>query len=684
MSNGSLVQIDNLTIGYRTKQGYTPVVRSVSLQIAAGEAFGLVGESGCGKSTLCMALLAYLRNGSRVLGGQVLFDHIDIFQLDNTALEHLRGRRIAFVPQNASQALTPTMRIGTQAMESLILHHGMSKLHAQQQIENILYRMQLPQPEQLMQRYPHQLSGGQQQRVMIAMALSSQPDLLILDEPTTGLDVTTQAHILDLLRMITHENNTTLFCVSHDLDAMARVSDRVGVMYAGEMVEIAPIDTLFKSPAHPYSLGLLLSIPHVSQAELHPPIPGQPVEPDADRQACAFAPRCTLSSPKCYDQSPNFTSVNPAHQVRCHHWQKLRAIVNHTESNKIYPIYSNNEKYRSVPLLMLHNVSIAYTRQSWLERVKHIPTVLDAVQNVSLEIYRGETLALVGESGSGKTTLLRSIVGLKTPHTGQITFSKFDITTSVDRRPREVCRAIQIIFQNPDASLNPRQTIANILEKPLRLYFNLNSVQCREFSRKLLEQVQLAPHYLERFPSQLSGGEKQRVAIVRAFAAEPELVLCDEITSALDVSTQSVVLNILKNLQVQRKLACLFVTHNLALVHAIADRVAVLYQGQLCEINSVGYLNKAPWHPYTETLIKTDSAFQGKITPQVFAPDIIYVPPTKGCPYQRSCSHHIGPICDEKDPPWQVASRDHRIRCHIAPRDLSLTQMTATTKAVSD
>ncbi|NJP04797.1 MAG: ABC transporter ATP-binding protein, partial [Chloroflexaceae bacterium] len=386
----------------------------------------------------------------------------------------------------------------------------------------------------------------------------------------------------------------------------------------------------------------------------------------------------------CHAQSPPFVQVDPIeapmHRVRCHHWQQVAA----TQTAPVPPngkehlghaaAVSSNGQEQSA-LLQLQDVAITYARNGLLQRVQRRPLPPPTVDQVSLTVQRGETLALVGESGSGKTTLLRAIAGLKSPCAGQITFGTLDLALPVKRRPRELRRTIQFIFQNPDASLNPRQSVAQLLERPLRLYFDLQPDQYHEQTGLLLEQVRLAPHYRERFPSQLSGGEKQRVAIARAFAAQPELVLCDEVTSALDVSVQSAVLAVLADLQTRQGVTYLFITHNLAVVRTIADRMAVLYHGRLCEIGPVAQLTTPPWHPYTETLLGAVPALDSTALPRTLARDVRDpAPPVRGCPFQRRCPRHLGAICDETTPPWHTAPNGRRMLCHIVPDELSRLQ----------
>lgn len=670
-----LIQVDQLTIGYHNREGtLLDVVRDVSLTIHAGETLGLVGESGCGKTTLALALLGYLRGGSRVVAGHVRFRGQDILRLPTSQLERLRRQSIGYVPQHANQALTPTMRVGEQLVEVLELRGGAQAHAVWQRAHELFVQVRLPQPETLLRRYPHELSGGQQQRAAIALALARQPELLILDEPTTGLDTTTQAHLIELLHLLSRETHTAMVCVSHDFGVIAHVSSRVAVMYAGEVVEVAPAPTLFRSPRHPYTRGLLTSLPRLAVAGIPAALPGHLPRIGTVHQGCAFAPRCTSATQLCHEQNPDLITITPpaqmVQQVRCHHWQQFAAHP----SRRLLPRMPSMAAPQETPALSIRDVRISYARPTIFARLRgSVPP--PTVDNVSLDVQRGETLALVGESGSGKTTILRTIAGLKMPAAGQIAFGTQNITGLVEQRSRTIRRAIQIIFQNPDASLNPRQTIEQILSHPLRLYFGLDHATRHQRAQELLAQVRLGAHYLARFPGQLSGGEKQRVAIARAFAAEPEVILCDEIIAALDVSVQAAILELLAEYQAQRGITYLFVTHNLSVVRAFADRVAVLYQGRLCEVGLVAAIYAPPWHPYTETLLRAiPEPTPGSLgfTPAADQPES--APPSRGCPFQRRCPRHLGRICDEVTPPWQTAAGGHHIACHIPLAELQATQ----------
>ncbi len=672
----SLIDIRDLTIGYTSKGGdLVHVLRNLSLQIRPGETLGLVGESGCGKSTLGHAMMGYLRSGSQVLGGSVHFANQDMFDLSPSELESIRGRQIALIPQNAGNSLTPTMRIGKQVVEAIELHVQRSDGSPEKRMLELFTKVRLPDPEMMARRYPHELSGGQQQRVVVAMALAGQPEMLVLDEPTTGLDVTTQAHILALLRDIVAELGTAMMYISHDLGVIARVSDRVAIMYAGEIVEDASAAGIFKSPAHPYTRGLLESIPRLALAGIPYSMPGQPPTPGV-LPGCAFAPRCTFATDICTSEPPNLDAIQQtSHFVRCHHWNKVLVTDFSKELEKVF--HTVDHETQDVPALELSEVEITYYRPGLFDRLGRNSEPPATVSDLTLSVRRGETLALVGESGSGKSTIVRAISGLLPAKSGSIRFEDCDLTVDVDNRPIDLCRNVQLIFQNPDASLNPRHTVAEILDQPLKLYFpELTRDERRERQIELLERVRLDGRYRLRYPAQMSGGEKQRVAIARAFAAEPEVVLCDEPTSSLDVSVQAAVLDLLADLQRERNITYIFITHDLAVVRAIADRVVVLYQGRICEVGTVDEIYTPPYHPYTETLLGAVLEPDPDTEPKLLASDTPELgPPAHGCVFQRRCPHHMAK-CDQEVPPWQTPEgvRSHRIRCHIPLEELSVTQ----------
>jgi peptide/nickel transport system ATP-binding protein len=668
-----LVDISDLTIGYHTKRGtLVHVLKNVFLKINPGETLGLVGESGCGKSTLGQAMMGYLRSGSKVLGGSVYFSGQDMFNLPDNQLESVRGKRIALIPQNAGDSLTPTIKVGKQIIEALELHTNLSEAAAKARMIELLGQVRLPHPEVMADRYVHELSGGQQQRVVVAMALAGEPDMLILDEPTTGLDVTTQAHILNLLRDIVSNLGTAMMYISHDLGVIARVSDRVALMYAGKIVEDATTRELFSSPSHPYARGLLESIPRLTIAGIPNSLPGQPPIPGT-LPGCSFAPRCSYADDQCVAVIPDLKPI-PAtgHLVRCHHWERVAATDFSQELQEVFHVIQHTTQ--DEPVIELSDVEITYYRPGIVDRLKGVPAPPATVSDITLSVQRGETLALVGESGSGKTTIVRTIAGLLPAKNGSIQYDEHDLSIKVDGRSLELCRNVQLIFQNPDASLNPRHTVAEILDQPLKLYFpKMNRDERRACQTELLERVRLDGRYRLRYPGQMSGGEKQRVAIARAFIADPEVVLCDEVTSALDVSVQAAVLDLLADLQRERNTTYIFIAHDLAVVRAIADRVAVLYQGRLCEVGTVDEIYSPPYHPYTETLLGAVLVPDPDAEPRLLASDTPELaPPAKGCAFQRRCPYCIPEKCVQQVPPWQFpeSQNGHKIRCHISVESL--------------
>ncbi len=658
----NVIAVRNLSIGFRGRSGeMLPVLRNIDLSVAPGESIGLVGESGSGKSTLALAMMGYLKTGLRVLDGSACFDGTDMFAQDRRALEGIRGGRLALIPQNSGQSLTPSLRVGAQIREALKLHSALPETGHEARVVELLAQVRLPDPAAIARRYPHELSGGQQQRVAIAMALAGEPEALLLDEPTTGLDVTTQAHILELLRDLARDTGMAMVYVSHDLGAIARVCDRVVVMYAGEIVLEGTARQVLRDPDHPYARGLLASIPKLSDKCLPRALDGRPPAPGQAGSGCAFVTRCAIAAERCGTDRPDLTRTLVGSRTRCHLPEQVRSI----------PLTGEREAGdRSLPealSLDLQDMAITYALPGLFDRLLGRETnAVATVDGISIALRHGETLGLVGESGSGKSTILKSIAGLLPPMSGRVLLKgKDDLPPRVEDRAGQHLRQVQLIFQNPDESLNPRQTIAQILAQPLKLYFGLTGQDLLDRSAQLLEQVRLGAHYLDRLPSQLSGGEKQRVAVARAFAAQPELVLCDEITSALDVSVQAAVLELLDDLRRDNSTSYIFVSHDLAVVKALSDRVAVLYQGRLCELGTTGDVYGSVSHPYTEVLLGAVLEPDPDFAPTLSTSDVVELsPPARGCPFQRRCPKRLGPVCEEMAPPRRTFPGGHAIWCH--------------------
>ena len=671
----SVQEINNLTIGFQSQKGeQISILKNITTKINKGETVGIVGESGSGKSTLALAMMGYVKHGLFTISGQCMFHSNNLLEMENKELETIRGRKIAMIPQNAGQSLTPNLKIGYQIDEALKLHTDLKKEDRDKKISELLNKVRLPSPEIMAQRYPHELSGGQQQRVAVAMALAGNPELLLLDEPTTGLDVTTQAHVLELLNFIAKDTGTSMVYVSHDLGAIAQVSDRVIVMYSGEIVLDGPVRDILKNPIHPYTFGLLKSIPKLTLPGLPNSMSGSQPQPGSIKTGCSFYERCEFSDDYCKINSPTLEYINDlSTYVRCF---KHKELLNQNELNS-QTVKSIENKILKNEILDLSNVSISYAKQKFLEQLfNKIEDSNPTVKDIDININKGETLALVGESGSGKSTILKSIAGLLKTKDGIIKFEKDKVLSNdLKERDHSFLRAIQLIFQNPDESLNPNHTVEEIISQPLRLYFGLKGQELKNKIIEVLEKVRLGEFYLTRYPRQLSGGEKQRVAVARAFAAKPDIILCDEVTSALDVSVQAAVLNLLQELKEDFGTTYVFVSHDLAVVRAISDRVAVLYQGRLCEIGPSKNVYKFPSHPYTEVLLGAVLEPDPDIKPKLVAEDIVEEkPPENGCSFQGRCPRIVGDICKNEVPPWQTSDNGNLIRCHIKIEDLKNQQ----------
>jgi peptide/nickel transport system ATP-binding protein len=591
-----LLNIDRLSIAAAAQgAGASPVIDDTSLKIAEGEAIGIAGESGCGKSTLLLAMMGLVKDGLRRINGKVSFAGASLLDQNDSELEALRGGKLAMVPQNAGTALNPSMRIQDHINEALRLHTRFSAAERKWQTAELLRQVRLPDPERLAKRYPHQLSGGQLQRVAIAMALAGQPQVLLLDEPTSGLDVTTQQHIIELLSEIRSQRTMTVVCVSHDLSVLAQLCGKLAVMYAGRIVEFGETDKVLAQPSHPYVKALVEAVLRLSGVSLPQPIDGSPPGLSERRAGCSFLPRCTHGDLGCAESHPPLQRLRGGHFVACRYPML-------TAAPKIFsPLPVIARLTAKEPVLQLENVTVSYSREifpKWLARQQPSQP---AISDLNLELMQGEILALVGESGSGKSTVLRAISGVWPLSDGKIMCG--GAANEMERR-----RVIQLIFQNPDSSLNPRHNVAEIIAQPLRLYFGMNDPDIRASTTDRLAEVGLGPNYLTRYPAELSGGERQRVAIARALAARPSILLCDEITSALDVSVQASILHLIRDLSRSQGVAVLFVTHNIAAAAALAHRIAVLHQGKLIEIGTTDEICNLPRTPYTKELVRVARA----------------------------------------------------------------------------
>jgi peptide/nickel transport system ATP-binding protein len=672
-----VLRVEDLEVVYTTRAGPVKAVRGVSFDIWPGDALGLVGESGCGKSTLALAIMNYVAKNATVTGGRILFCGQDIVQKSGRELDRIRGNEIAMVYQDPMAALNPSLRIGRQLTEVLVEHQMSWGDEARDECIRMLERVRMPDPPAMMQRYPHQLSGGQQQRVLIAMALLTNPALLIMDEPTTGLDVTVEAGILDLISELKQEFDSTILYISHNLGVVSRVADRVAVMYVGELVEQGAVRDIFLDPQHPYTVALFGCIPKISasrQPRTLQPIRGRVPALHETRRGCVFEPRCVRARERCRLEHPDIVRTADEHFVRCFYADRpdpaelkvLRAALADAA-----PSPGGEEL-----VLEIEGLKIYYKAQeSRLGGLtgRRKKGFVKAVDDVELMAREKSTLGIVGESGCGKTTLAKCIAGLLSPNAGKMDFIGIDVMRVVEQRPVELLKELQMIFQNPDSTLNPRRSVGEAIARPLRLFRTVPPPEIRNEVVRLLEAVRLGEEYYDRLPRQLSGGEKQRVALARAFAGRPTLVLCDEPLSSLDVSVQAAVLNLLLEFQQGYGTAMLFISHDLSVVYQLCDTVAVMYLGQFCEIGPTEALFEPPYHPYTEALLSAvpipdPSVERTSIRLSGTVPSAL--DPPSGCRFHTRCPRKIGPICEHEPPPWRRITQGHRIYCHIGTEEL--------------
>jgi len=670
------LQVSKLSVTYDTKSGPLHTVRNVSFAIARGEIYGLVGESGSGKTTLAYSMIQYLPRNGRVRNGSVTLDGQDLLTLPSSQMRKLWGSEITMVHQDPATAVNPSIRVGEQIAEVARARLGMSRGKARDKAVEMLEQVQIPDPLDVAGRYAHQLSGGMLQRALIATALMTNPKLLIMDEPTTALDVTTQAVILDLVRDLLRDYQTAVLYITHNLGVVARLADRVGVIYAGELVEEGLVHEVYKSPRHPYTLALLGCVPSIDadkrQIELRA-IQGQIPRPDELPEGCIFAPRCPMAQPACRRKRPTLEETGAGHSTACPFWRKIKEELGTQHHHK--KMFTAREADKAGLILEGQDIKkhFAMSGGGLAALFSGRRPVVKAVDGVSLRVRDGFTMGLVGESGCGKTTLARCIAGLEKATAGYVKLENEELPKSLMDRPRETRRKIQMVFQNPESSLNPHHTVGDIIRRSAALSGNLSKEQIEKRTEELLEAVRLPLDYQRRLPHELSGGEKQRVAIASAFAAQPRLMLCDEPFSSLDVSVQASLMNLLVELQQDRGTAYLYVSHDLAAVRYIADWIAVVYLGQLCEVGAGEDVFRPPYHPYTEALLSAipvpdPDLHQKRIRLGGSVPSAVDVP--SGCRFHTRCPRKKGPICEVEEPPWQELENQHRIRCHIPPDEL--------------
>jgi peptide/nickel transport system ATP-binding protein len=661
------LSVSHMDVTYRVRGQDRLALRDVSFSIARGESYGLVGESGSGKSTAALALVRYLPSNGRVSGGSISINGLDPLSMGKRALRDLRAHTVSMVYQEPGRALNPSLRVGRQIAEVFEIA-GQSSHDAVTSAENMLRKVQISDPERVMQRYPFELSGGMAQRAVIAMALAVSPSLLILDEPTTALDATVEAEVLDLVATLRAEFSTSVLFISHNLAVIAKMCDRVGVLYAGELIEQGPAREVFDNPRHPYTVGLLRCIPRRGQrkdSDRLDTIPGFLPSPGYNITGCVFAPRCALAQDKCRAVEPPFFRVSDVRTSRCYFHEKAPDLPRATPAS-IPASGGGGSDGADGPLVVVEELS------------KTFGGGVKALAGVDLSIQRGETLGLVGESGSGKTTLARVLLGLTAPDQGSVvTLHGTPLNPDARRRPRATLRALQIVFQNPDSALNRRHTVRALISRPLSRLAGLSGQALRDRLEELITSVRLEDRHLPLRPSQLSGGLKQRVAIARAFAGGPEIVVCDEPTSALDVSVQAAILNLLADLQTTEQVTYLFISHDLGLVRYLSDRIVVLYLGRVMEVGPSETVFAGPHHPYTEALFSAVPSLDGERPSRIrLTGDIPSAAnPPSGCVFHTRCPRRLPTgICESTEPPLLEEEPGHQIRCHIPIAELRIIQ----------
>lgn len=677
-----ILSVKNLAVSYKTRKGDVEAVRDVSFDIFQGENLGLVGESGCGKSTVAFSMVNFLGPNGRVTHGDILFKGQQLRGRSEEDLRKLRGADISMVYQEPMSALNPSMPIQDQMAESLIAHRGYNKKDAFAESLEALKKVYMPDAEGVLHRYSHQLSGGQQQRVLIAMAMLNNPALLIMDEPTTALDVTVEAAVLDLIAELQQKYNTAALYISHNLGVVARVSHKVAVMYAGEIVELATTDEIFHNPMHPYTMGLMRCLPDVDAPKgtrtLHP-IPGRVPSPANLPSGCIFSPRCEQANNNCSIAHPALLEIAPGHLVRClrrgSDWEGVKQIWAKAEALKNQPALERSEPTHETVLAVKEAkvyYPVPYKTVAGLVGMEKRQYVR-ASDNVSFNVGRGRTLGIVGESGCGKSTIAKAIVGLEPIYDGQLEFLNVDISKQLNKRGIDSIRELQMVFQDPNGVLNPSYSVGDQIAFSLRRFHTVPPDQVRAEVERLLRAVKLDESYYNRLPRQLSGGEKQRVGIARAISTNPAMIVCDEPVSALDVSVQAAVLNLLLEIQNTRNTTIILISHDLSSVRFFSDDVAVMYLGRIVEIGPCETIYHAPNHPYTTALLAAvprpdPDAAPMKVRLGGRVPSAIN--PPSGCRFNTRCPFKIGAICEQEEPPQRDLGAGHLIYCHLTPEAL--------------
>ena len=673
-----ILEIENLSISFFTRLREIPAVMDFSCTVMAGEAMGLVGESGCGKSTVALAVMRDLGKNGRIVGGSIKFKGRDLTHMTEEELRHIRGSEIAMIYQEPMASLNPAMKIGAQLAEVPMIHQGMARDDAWKLARQIVADVRLPDPDRILNSYPHQLSGGQQQRIVIAMALMSKPALLILDEPTTALDVTVEAGIVDLVKALGEKYGTSMLFISHNLGLVLDVCDRLCVMYSGEAVETGNVEEVFDKMRHPYTQALFRSIPLPGADKNSRPlvaIPGNFPLPHERPKGCNFGPRCNyFVEGRCNALDIPMAEVPDGHrhESRCLRFAEIDwsappaagKTVEKTAIGKVVLKLDDLKKYYSVG-------SSAFGGG--------MKKVVKANETLSFEAREGETLAIVGESGCGKSTFAKVLMGLETATSGQIMLFDENVqSTPIQMRGTGTISKLQMVFQNPFDTLNPSSTVGRQIIRALEIFdYGTSDAEREARMLELLDLVKLPRAFAERMPRQLSGGQKQRVGIARAFAGGAKVVVADEPVSALDVSVQAAVTDLLMDIQRKNKTTLLFISHDLSIVRYLSDRVMVMYLGHVVEMGTTDQVFAPPYHPYTEALLSAVPIADTRVQKQriVLEGDIpSAVNPPPGCPFQTRCRWKAqvpGGLCDREVPPVRTLDGGHQIKCHLSDEVLA-------------
>ncbi|MEO0656837.1 MAG: ABC transporter ATP-binding protein [Pseudomonadota bacterium] len=677
--DGPILEIDRLSISFFTRLREIPAVMDFSVTVQPGEAVGLVGESGCGKSTVALGVMQDLGKNGRVVGGSIKFRGRDLSAMSREELRDIRGSEIAMIYQEPMASLNPAMKIGKQLMEVPMIHQGASEKDAYDRALQVVTDVKLPDPKRILNSYPHQLSGGQQQRIVIAMALMSEPSLLILDEPTTALDVTVEAAVVELVKDLGKKYGTSMLFISHNLGLVLETCDRLCVMYSGEAVERGSIHDVFDEMQHPYTQALFRSIPLPGADKNARPlkaIPGNFPLPHQRPQGCNFAPRCDyFEAGRCDQKDIPMSTVpgNDRHHTRCLKFQEI-------DWNAPLIVEDQKEKAEvGQVVLKMENLKKYYEVAANALFGGGDKKVVKANETLSFEARESETLAIVGESGCGKSTFAKVLMGLETATEGQILLDNKSIEqVPIEKRDTKTVADVQMVFQNPFDTLNPSMTVGRQIIRALEIFkVGKNEAERRERMLELLDLVKLPRAFADRMPRQLSGGQKQRVGIARAFAGDARIVVADEPVSALDVSVQAAVTDLLMEIQREQKTTLLFISHDLSIVRYLSDRVMVMYLGHVVELGDTDQVFSPPYHPYTEALLSAvpiaDTSIEKKhIVLEGDIPSAMN-PPT-GCPFQTRCrwkSEVAGGLCEKEVPPVRHLAQGHQIKCHLSDEKLA-------------